>query len=141
MLIHSIKLVVQTSLKQQHDNPSKRIPLQLSTHSLKYFSCLLQNHHYGYTNSPKRYKLKPYAAISKVLHLLCLFWSISPCRFYLCLFRHQHAFNRKQQRSHENFVHKKTTCRQKPTAYLAAYQRLKLIKNFSILTIAASYPP
>ncbi len=86
MLIHSIKLVVRTSLKQQHDNPSKRIPLQLSTHSLKYFSCFAPKPHCGYTNSPKRYKLKPYAAISKILHLLYLFWSISPCRFYFAYF-------------------------------------------------------
>ncbi len=109
MLIHSIKLVVQTLLKQQHDNPSKRIPLQLSTHSLKIFLALLQNHHCSYTNPPKRYKLKPYAAISKIPHFLCLFRSILPYRFYLfylCLFYHQHAFNRKQQRSPENFGHK-----------------------------------
>ncbi len=126
MLIHSIRLVWC-----EHRSNNSTTLLQSVYHFnfqhilSNIFLALLQNHHCGYTNSPKRYKLKPYAAISKVLHLLCLFWSISPCRFYLCLFRHQHAFNRKQQRSHENFVHKKTTCRQKT----AAYQRLKLIKN------------
>ncbi len=129
MLIHSTKLVVQTLLKQQHDNPSKRIPLQLSTHSLQIFFLLCSKTiiaailiHQNAINSNL-------TIISKLPYLFCLF------RFTDFIFAY--FITSTSSTENNNALTKtsatKTICRQKPAAYLAAY------KNVSPLKISAFY--
>ncbi|WP_210199633.1 hypothetical protein [Bartonella tribocorum] len=101
------------------------------------FFALLQNHYCYYTHPPKHYKLKSRRSNIETFKFSP---SISPCLFYTAHFLTTKPSAKKQQRSDDTLGNKKHLLK-KICSIFRSIQRLKLIKNFSISPIAASYPP